>query len=416
LLQSVNRKIGSLRAIQPLKNPAFRMYFFSRVTEAVGMNMRQISLSLLLYRITGSTALLGIMVLARAIPMIVVPPFAGALADRIQKKYVVQLGGILNVFIALGIAIPISTGYLGPGNTGSWWLLILASFLDGIFSSIRGPAADAMIVEVVGRDIITSAVAVNQIGQNTFRLAAPALAGVMIDELGFEFVFYLMAAVYIASVVFMVFIPPVKQTVRSGINLFKDLAEVWKYMKEDRNILYILATVLCIVFFAMPYQQLLPVFTDDILKVGATGLGILQSISGIGSIAGSIAIASMPGNRHRGAWMLISSAILGAALAAFAFTRSWPLALGLMVIVGIGQSGRMSLPVSMLQYYVKPEFRGRVMSFYGVEIGLSSLGTFAAALMASTIGVQWSVGGLAMVLAAGSIIALLFWKRMRNLN
>ena len=171
---------------------------------------------------------------------------------------------------------------------------------------------------------------------------------------------------------------------------FKDLAEVEIYERRPEHPLILVRA--CIVFFAMPYQQLLPVFTDDILKVGATGLGILQSISGIGSIAGSIAIASMPGNRHRGAWMLISSAILGAALAAFAFTRSWPLALGLMVIVGIGQSGRMSLPVSMLQYYVKPEFRGRVMSFYGVEIGLSSLGTFAAALMASTIGVQWSVG------------------------
>ena len=145
--------------------------------------MRQMSLALLLYRVTGSTALIGVMVLARAVPLIIVPPFAGAMADRIQKKYVVQLGGILNVLISLAIAIPITTGYLGPDRPDSWWLLILASFLEGIFTSIRGPAADAMIVEVVGREIITSAVAVNQIGQNTFRLVAPALAGVLIDEL-----------------------------------------------------------------------------------------------------------------------------------------------------------------------------------------------------------------------------------------
>jgi MFS family permease len=413
---SLQSKLSNLKAVEPLKNAAFRMFFSSRICDSIAANMRQLSLALLLYRLTGSAALLGILVLARAIPLILVTPLAGALADKLPKKTIIQVSGALNVMVALFVAFSLTTGWLSAEHAGSYWILIAVSFIDGVLTSFRGPASDAMIVEVVGPQMITSAVAVNQIGQNAFRLIAPAIAGFMIDSLGFEFVYYTMAVFYLSSVVLMFWVPRAIRKIDTRVDLFRDTRDVSNYILKERNIMYILITVLAIVFFAMPYQQLLPIFTETIFKVNATALGVLQSVMAIGSVTGSIAIASMGSNKKRGALLLVSGLILGAALTVFAFTNSWWVAMAAMVVIGIGQSGRMSLPVALLQSYVKPEFRGRVMSFYGLELGLSSFGAFFAALLADTIGVQWGVGGLALCLIAGSILALLFWKKMRTMD
>jgi len=409
-------RLGRLKAVEPLKTGAFAWYFFSRISDSMAMNMRQLCLSLLLFRLTGSAALLGLLVLARAIPLILVTPLAGAAADRIPKKTIIQISGAVNVVLALFVSITLTSGWLSAAHPGSYWILIAVSFVDGILMCFRGPAADALIVEVVGPQLITNAVAVNQVGQNTFRLIAPAIAGFLIDSLGFEFVYYAMAVLYLGAVLFMIPVPAKRQVAGARMNVLKDTRDVWLYMRRERNLLYVLITVLAIVFFAMPFQQLLPIFTETIFKVNATMLGVLQSVMGIGSIAGSVAIASMGTNRKRGLLLLSSALVLGIALTVFAFTNSWWVAMIMMVVIGLGQSGRMSLPVAMLQSYVKPEFRGRVMSFYGVEIGLSSFGAFLAAMLADTIGVQWGVGGLAIALIAGSLGALLFWKQMRSLD
>ena len=114
--------------------------------------------------------------------------------------------------------------------------------------------------------------------------------------------------------------------------------------------------------------------------------------------------------------MIFSAFVLGISLVFFSFSKSWYFSLGLMVLVGIGQAGRMTLPVAMLQYYTKSEYRARVMSFYGIEFGLSSFGTFFAAILAANIGVEWSVGGLALGLAVLSILALVFVQRLRRLD
>jgi MFS family permease len=414
--KSFQSKLSNLKAIEPLKIAAFRMYFTSRICDSMGMNMRQLCLTLLLYRLTGSAALLGILVLARAIPLILVTPLAGAVADKIQKKSIIQITGALNLVVALFVAFSLTSGLLSAEHAGSYWILIAVSFLDGVLMSFKGPASDAIIVEVVGPQMITSAVAVNQVGQNTFRLIAPAIAGFMIDSLGFEFVYYTMAVLYLASVVFMFWVPRSLQVIKTRVDLFRDTRDVWNYMLKERNIMFILITVLAIVFFAMPYQQLLPIFTETIFKVSATSLGLLQSVMSVGSVLGSVAIASMGSNKKRGTLLLVSGLILGISLTVFAFTNTWWIAMVAMAVIGLGQSGRMSLPVALLQSYVKPEFRGRVMSFYGIELGLSSFGAFFAALLSDTIGVQWGVGGLAICLIAGSILALLFWKHMRTLD
>ncbi len=140
-----------------------------------------------------------------------------------------------------------------------------------------------------------------------------------------------------------------------------------------------------------------------------------MSVSGIGAITGSITLASMT-NKKRGFMLLASSLILGLALIGFSFSSSWYLSLALIIFVGLGQTGRMALSNTLLQYYVEDEYRGRVMSILMMEFGLTSLGTFGAAILAEAIGVQWAVGGFAMVLVFLSILALAFVPRIRRLD
>ena len=161
--------------------------------------------------------------------------------------------------------------------------------------------------------------------------------------------------------------------------------------------------------------------TVDIYGVGAKGMGILISVSGIGAMAGSIFLASLP-NKKRGLMFILGSLILGLSLVGFSFSSywfpayAWPVALVFIVFVGIGQTARMTLGNTLLQYYVQDEYRGRVMSLYMMEFGLTSFGVFFAGILTDIVGVRWSVGGLAIALVVLSIYMLIFMPRLRNLD
>ncbi len=177
----------------------------------------------------------------------------------------------------------------------------------------------------------------------------------------------------------------------------------------------ILAFTLIVVILSMPYQMLMPIFVDDILQVGASGMGLLMSISGIGAMTGSLILASIP-NKKRGVLLLGSSLLLGLALAAFAFSRSMALSMGIMVFVGLGQAGRMTLGTTLLQSYADERYFGRVMSINMIDMGLSSLGTFVAGLIAQDIGADLAIGGFAAILAVASLLSLVFLRRVRRLD
>jgi MFS family permease len=408
--------LSKIKALESLRNSNFRMFFMSRLFDSLSMNIRQFSLSLLVYYLTGSAAWLGYLTLARAIPLLFFSPVTGALADRLEKKTLIVWASVADVVIAAIIGISLTTGYLSPANHGSWIFLVIMSFFDGISTIFKGPSTDAMVIEIVGEKLITNAIALNMAGQNTLRLLGPVLAGLAIDQWGYEPSFYVMAVLYALSLLFMLFVPYTgKRNTMIGGNVLGDIRDVFVYIKKEPNILYVLIVVLCMVFFSMPYMALMPVF-QDVLHVGATELGVLQFMSGLGSIAGSIFLASMASNRKRGLLLIIGGLILGVSLVGFSFNTVWSIAIGLMVGIGLGQSARMTLPVALLQTYTKPEYRARVMSFYGLNIGLSSFGSFFAAILVAAIGVQWSVGGMALIMVALSVVALLFIPRLRKLN
>jgi len=403
------------RTFSSFKNSVYRLYFGGLLFQMFPMNMQMMARSLLIYRLTGSAAILGAMSFAHAIPMLLLSLFGGVIADRIQKKHIMIAGQIGSAVVSLSVALTLSLGYLSADRAGSWWILVGASILQGAIMGLMMPSRQSIIREIVSGEQLMNAVSLNTMGMNALQLFAPALTGFLIAALDFQAVYYVMTASYIVSVVFIAFMPPTGTITIRGSSTLSDIKEGFKYLRHETTILLILIFSLFVVILSMPYFLLMPIFADDILKVGEIGMGWLMSISGIGAIIGSATLASLP-NKKRGAMLLTSCVVLGIALAGFSFSNSYSLSLALMVVVGLGQTGRMTLANTLIQYYVEDKYRGRVMSIYMMQFGLTSFGTFAAGLIAEAVGVQWAVGGFAMVLILLSILALACLPRIRKLD
>jgi MFS family permease len=379
------------------------------------MNMQMMARSLLVYRITGSAAALGVIALANSLPMLFFSLFGGVLADRVQKKYVLIAGQVGSAILAFIIALFLYADILGPDQPNSWWILVGYSLVAGALMGVVGPAQGAILPQIVGEERLMNAVALNMLGMNFLRLTAPAIAGFFIEAFGFEAIYFSMTGLYLLGLVFFILMPSTGTMSIGGQGALSDMEAGFQYVRRERTILLILALTLVFVVLSMPYMFLLPVFTESILKVGAQGMGILMSVSGIGAVAGSIVLASLP-NKKRGLMFLIGSAFLGVALTAFAFSSQWTLSLIMVAFVGLGQTLRMTLSNTLLQYYVDDQYRGRVTSIYNMEFGLSSFGVFFAGIMATIIGVQWAVGGLAIILIVMALLFLAVVPRIRNLN
>jgi MFS family permease len=403
------------RTFSSLKNPVYRLFFFGMLGQFASMSMQMVTGSLLIYRLTDSPALLGTMSLASALPMIVVSLFGGAIADRVQKKGLLIFGLLASAVIPLAIAILLSTGYISHEHVGSWWPLMLSSFLQGTAMGMMMPARQAIIPEIVSREHAMNAIALNWLAMNVLTLLAPGVAGILIDKLDFEAVYYSMSGLNLYGAIMMFFLPHTSKVVSNAGNIIQDIKDGFIYMRKDRTIFFILIFTLAVVMLSQPFSQFLPIFTDKILNVGATGLGILMSVSGAGALVGSIVIAAMP-NKKRGLILILSGLLAGAMLLAFSFSTSWGLSLTVMVFFGLSQTMRGTISSALLQSYTKSEYMGRVMSILMMQWGVMSLCTFAAGLVAEKVAVQWVIGALAMLLIAVSVAVVVFNRTIRSLD
>jgi MFS transporter, DHA1 family, staphyloferrin A biosynthesis exporter len=404
-----------LRTISSLRNPVYRIFFLGVLGQFASMSMQTVTGSLLMYRLTGSAALLGTTALAHAVPMIVFSMFGGAIADRVEKKHLLIFGLFASALLFLLIGLALTTGMLSQERSGSWWILVLQSFLVGCVFGIMMPARQAIIPEIVSRDQVMNAVALNMMGMNVLSLAGPAIAGFLIDGPGFAAVFYCMSGLNLYGAIMICFIPRTgTATVHAG-SIISDIAAGFRYVKKDRRIMFVLAFTTLTVVLSMPFTQLLPIITDDILKVGATGLGVLMSVSGSGALVGSLALASLP-NKKRGLLVLSSGFIVGAALLVFALSRSMTISIAFILFIGLGQTLRGTVGSALLQSYTEPAYMGRVMSLLMMQWGMMSLVTFISGIIAEFAPVQWVIAGLAITLLITSLLSFFLFSEIRRLD
>ena len=415
--------LRNLRTFSSMKNPVFRLYYAAMLGQMAGMNMQMFARSYLLKRLTSSPTIVGAMAFANAIPMLTLSLFGGVIADRVQKKYVLLIGQAGSAVISLGVALTLTLGYLSLDRTftilgmeiPSWSILVVSSVFQGVIMALMMPSRQAIIREIVSEEQLLNAVSLNNMGMNALRIFAPAATGWLIKAVDFQGVYYAATGMYVVAVVFIALLPLTSTITIRGGSALTDLKEGFSYLRHESTILIILVFLLLAIVLSMPYGLLMPFFCDDILKVDEAGCGVLVGVSGIGAVAGSLVLASLP-NKKRGLILLASSLLMGVSLVGFALSSSWYLSMGVIVFIGLGQTGQMTMGGTLIQYYTDPEYLGRVMGILMMQFGLMSFGTFGAGLLAEAIGVQWALGGFAMVLAFLSVLALVFFRRIRKLD
>ena len=388
----------------------YRWFFAALCSNFAAMNIQMFIRGWLVFEITGSYEKLGWMTAAGGLVGLVAAPLGGVVADRVkQKKTILQLAGIANALITLGIAALIFQGILVFEH------LLVSSILQGLVMNAMMPARQAFTKDVVGLDRLTNAIALSTSGMNTARLLLPGLAGGLVAALGggdgnidpAKWVYLTMAALYVwsASVIILIKVEDRAPDEESPGSILSDLSSGFRYVLRTPIIAMLLGCNFLMVFFSLTYFMLLPGFAKDVLNAGPDDLGLLISLSGIGSLLGSLYVASF-GNRKRARLLLIGGLLMGVSLLGFAWSTHFWLSIVLLTVVGFGQASRMSLSNVLIQSYVDDDFRGRVMSIYMLEMAFLSIAIYPISLFADYFGPQWAVGLSAMGLVL--LILILF--------
>ena len=381
------------------------------------MNMQMLVRGFIVFELTGSFAALGLVSLANALPGLALSLVGGVVADRFHRRDVVQAGQLANMAVAVVVAAFLLSDQL------IFEYLLASAVIQGTINALIMPSRQSMIPDIVHPRLLMNAVALNTAGMNVMRLVAPTVGGGLLATVDDGWVYVLMALLYLAGAVLMI---PVKIRPQAALNAqtgngqprtsgLSDIVEGCRYMWQDKTVLTILSVNLLIVLFSMPYQMMLPGFAKEVLDAGPGRLGLLMSITGVGSLAGSLVIASLPA-RRRGFILLCGSLLMGVSLVVFSVSSWFWLTAGVMVMVGVGQAARMSLSNVLLQAYTNPEYRGRVMSIYMMEFSLVSFGTFVIGILSNVVGVQvalFATSVALVVIVAGSFF---FARRLRRLD
>ena len=394
-----------------LENRNYRLFFSGQGISMIGTWMTRVATSWLVYQLTGSALLLGVVGFAGQIPSFVLAPFAGVLIDRWDRHRVLVVTQILAMVQSAALAVLALTGLIQV------WHVIGLSVFQGLINAFDMPARQSFVVVMVEkREDLPNAIALNSSLVNGARLLGPSIGGVIIAAFGEGWCFAVDAVSYLAvigSLLAMKVAPVAIKTVRDT-NIFRQLREGFAYaanFQPIRNILLLLAFVSLV---GMPYTVLMPVFANEILHGGPNTLGMLMAASGIGALGGAIFLAARKSIVGLGRFIPGMAALFGAGLIAFSFSRMIWLSMLLMVVTGLGFMVQMAVSNTLIQTIVEEDKRGRVMSFYTMSfMGTAPFGSLLAGWLAEQIGapLTLTIGGTGCIVGAA-----LFYRALPRLR
>jgi MFS family permease len=381
-----------------LRHADFRYLWAGTFFMSAGQWIQQVTLGWLMYELTRSPVMLGMMNGLRMLPFLVSSPLAGVAADRMDRRKLMLSTQWLLVVTAFLVGALAASGLLQV------WHLFAVTLITGIAWSFNEPVRQSVVPNIVPRDDLMNAVALNSMAFNTNKVLGPALGGMFIAAFGAAGNFFVQGLAYGAVLVtiFWMSFPrnPVEARRTSALaNLKEGLAYVW----STPTILALLIADLVPRIFAVPYQTLMPVFQKDVLHVGPEGLGFLMAAPAVGAILGLFTLASLSNLfRQRGLLLLSAIASMGWFLVVFSWISSFPLALIVLVAVGYCQSLCIITTNTLIQVMVPDALRGRVMGLYMLDRGLMPAGSLLAGATAQFIGAPATVeimGFLVILLA-----------------
>ncbi|HEX6941081.1 MAG TPA: MFS transporter [Longimicrobiales bacterium] len=390
---------GIGRTLRALRHRNFRLFFLGQSISLVGTWMRQVAMSWLVYRLTESALVLGMVAFIGNIPAFLISPIAGVLADRWDRHRMVIATQVLSMVEAWVLTALVLTGVVEV-----WHVLLLAGLL-GVVNGFDVPARQSFLVRLVdGPADLANAIALNSSMFNGARLVGPAIAGVLVGVAGEGPVFALNALSYLAVIGSLLAIdadgapaaaarPSVLRTLREGFDYVLGFAPI-------RSILALLALLSLV---GMPYLVLMPVFASEVLHGGPRMLGFLMGSAGLGALMGALYLASRSTVRGLGRMIAACSALFGAGLVAFSRSGHAWLSMALLVVTGFGMMVTTASMNTVLQTVVDEDKRGRVMSLYSMAfMGMAPFGGLLAGSLANRIGAPNTVllGGLAVIAAS----------------
>ncbi len=368
-----------------LKYRNFRVFFFGQGISLIGTWMQYVAMSWLVYKMTNSAFMLGIVGFASQIPSFILSPFTGVLADRHNRYKILLFTQTLAMLQAFILAFLTLTG-----NIAVWHIIIMGIFL-GCINSLDIPARHSFILQMIeDKKNLGNAIALNSMMFNFARLIGPSIAGVLIAIAGEGVCFLINAISYlviIASLLAMDKGVKIRKYKQENYDIFKDLKEGFNYVFKSQPIRAILLLLGIISLMGMSYAVLMPVFARDILGGGPHTLGFLMAAVGVGALAGTVYLASMKKAITLGNILPVSVGVFGIGIVLFSFSHNIGLSLVLLVISGFGIMVQMAASNTILQTIVDDDKRGRVMSFYTMAfMGMMPLGSLLAGAMAVRLG------------------------------
>jgi len=387
----------------------FQLFFGGQLISLSGTWMQTVAQSWLVYRLTGSSVLLGTVAFASQIPVFLLSPIGGTLADRHNRHRIVITTQISAMLLAAILAVLTLTGRIQV-----WHIAVMGTLL-GVVNAFDIPARQSFLVEMVGREDLMNAIALNSSMFNGARVIGPAIAGILVAAIGEGWCFLANSVSYLAVIagLLLMRLPPRHRPDRTASTL-ESIVEGFRYARRTGPIRALLLLVGLVSLVGMPYTVLMPVFADAILHGGAKGLGILMGATGLGALFGALTLANRSGLKGLGSWAAAAAAGFGAALVLFSVSRwFWPSAV-ILIATGFCMMLQMACTNTLLQSMVPDRLRGRVMALYSMMfMGMAPFGALLAGLVASRLGAPITIttGGAVCVIGAG-----LFASRLPRLR
>lgn len=378
----------------------FRLFFFGQAISLIGTWMQSVAQGWLVLEITNSPFYVGFVSALGSLGVLLFTLYGGVVADRTDKRRIIVITQSLSMLPALLLAVLVWAHTVTVGQ-----VMALAGFL-GVVNAFDIPTRQAFMVDMVGKDDLVNAIALNSSLFNATRIVGPAVAGILIGVAGVGMCFFLNGLSYLAVIAGLLAmrLPAfVRRPATSSV--WQGLREVLAFIRSDRRVstLVILSAVLSV--FGFPVLVMMPVFARDILHAGASGYGVMMASVGGGAMLGALGIAIASHRIVKGRTLVTGGTAFGVLIVLFALSASFALSLALLALAGCAMIVNNALTNTLLQTLVPDHLRGRVMGFYSfVFVGMAPLGAFQAGVFAERIGTPWAVaaGGLVCALAVAT--------------
>jgi len=385
--------------LRALRHRNFQLFFSGQLISLTGTWMQSVAQAWLVYRLTKSALLLGTVGFASQIPVFLFAPLGGITADRVNRQRLVIATQTASMILAGILAWLTLRGHL---NVHVWPIFLLAGLL-GVVNAFDIPGRQAFLIDMVGKEDLMNAIALNSSMFNGARVVGPAVAGILVARIGEGWCFAANAISYVAVIIGLLLMKVRSVPRISNRSPIEDIIEGFRWVNRTKIIRSLLFLIGLVSLVGMPYTVLMPVFADKILHGGARGLGILMGATGVGALFGALTLAAKTGIKGLGRWVTITCATLGISLFLFSFSTSFWLSAALLLPCGYSMMLQMACSNTLIQTIVPDHLRGRVMSLYSMMfMGMAPFGAFFGGALANRIGAPMTVaiGGIACVLGA----------------